>query len=345
MAVYVYDPVNGYPKELLVSGTLVTYETSGTYTIEGTGGGISFVWTEDSVQGDGSLGDPVKLVNDQASPGNNKVYGTDSTGVKGWQDFPPDMITGSGVAGQIAVFTDPDSVAGYPALTFDPLTNEVDLSAIQFNLLPAPAIVNAEGKLWWNSDDGTLNLGMPGGNVVLQIGQELLIKVKNDTGGTLNNGDLVYISGATGDNVRVSKAIATSEATSDTTIAMMTEQVLNNQHGYATAFGLVRDLNTNAYAAGTLLFLSASVAGEWTNTEPTPPNHNVPIGIVVRQNATQGIIFVRIRPGFELSELHDVVLTTPADGELLTYNGATNLWENSNKVEVDLEERIWFRAR
>ena len=38
-----------------------------------------------SITGDGSSGTPLKLVNDNASPGANKYYGTDNGGTKGWQ--------------------------------------------------------------------------------------------------------------------------------------------------------------------------------------------------------------------------------------------------------------------
>lgn len=43
------------------------------------------VTTAGSVQGDGSSGSPIELVNDSASPGNSMVYGTNSSGTKGWQ--------------------------------------------------------------------------------------------------------------------------------------------------------------------------------------------------------------------------------------------------------------------
>lgn len=253
-------------------------------------------------------------------------------------------LTGSGVANQVAVWDAATNLTGHAELTFDPVTKLVSLNGIQFALSPTPSITGAEGQIWWDNNEGTLNVGMPGGNVVLQVGQENLIKVKNDTGGPLANGEIVYISGATGDNVRVSKAQANG-STGDKSIAMMTEDVGNNQHGYANSFGLVHGLNTNAYPAGTPLYLSAATAGAWTDTPPSPPNHVVHIGFVVRQHATEGVIFVFIDPGQELSELHDVVITAPVDKDVLTYNGSTQLWENSNRVEVDLEERAWFRAR
>jgi hypothetical protein len=59
------------------------------------------VLTEDSVQGDGTVGNEIKLVNDAATPGVNKVYGTDNSGNRGWRNeliYPSGLIPGT-VAG------------------------------------------------------------------------------------------------------------------------------------------------------------------------------------------------------------------------------------------------------
>jgi hypothetical protein len=56
----------------------------------------------------------------------------------------------------------------------------------------------AEGRLQWNIDDGTLEVGMPGGNVNLQIGQELIYRARNTTGSTIPNGTVVYPNGSQG---------------------------------------------------------------------------------------------------------------------------------------------------
>lgn len=49
------------------------------------GGGLSTVNVEYSIAGDGSVGTPLRLVGDTATPGANKVYGTDGSGNRGWQ--------------------------------------------------------------------------------------------------------------------------------------------------------------------------------------------------------------------------------------------------------------------
>jgi hypothetical protein len=149
-----------------------------------------------------------------------------------------------------------------------------------------------EGRLAWNGTDGTLNVGMPGGNVNLQVGQEQLIRVKASE--AITDGELVYIDGADGANPTISLADA-SNAIGNKTIAMATEYISNGQNGYVTTFGLVRTIPvpTATYSAGDELWLG-STAGQFTNTEPAHPNYKICIGYVLRAHDTEGVVFVRI---------------------------------------------------
>jgi hypothetical protein len=173
-------------------------------------------------------------------------------------------------------------------VTFDTLT----IDKIIFNLLAG--LTPSEGELCWNSDDGTLNLGMPGGNVVLQIGQEVLTPRARATGSNIDNGNLVYVSGATGAVTEMSLAKADSGSTASGTIAMATEDITQNQQGYYTAFGLARDIDTSLYTEGDQLYLSPTTAGGFTDVAPTSPNYTVKIGTVIRAHAIEGIILVNI---------------------------------------------------
>lgn len=174
---------------------------------------------------------------------------------------------------------------GIDCLTFD-ITNDSDPS---------------EGDVCWVPDEGTLGVGMPGGNVTLNVGMETFIprRVDNKTGADMANGDLIYISGGTGANVRVALAQADTSTTAETTIAMLTEDIDDNEKGYATTFGLVRGdatqpIDTSSWAPGTILYLSAATAGGFTDTRPEHPNYVVRIGQVFRQHATDGAILVNI---------------------------------------------------
>ena len=190
----------------------------------------------------------------------------------------------------------------------------VGADAIQFDLDPTIA-EHAEGLLHWNSDDGTLEVGMPGGEVKLQVGQEILVRGKA-IGSDINNGQLVYVSGASGSKPEFTLAKADALATSESTLAMSTEDTSQNSSGYVTAFGLVRDVPvpTATFTAGDTLYLDASTAGAFTNVEPTSPNYAVKIGYVLRAHDTEGVIFISVHP--------DIWKTTLVQ-DYVPYTGAT----------------------
>lgn len=189
------------------------------------------------------------------------------------------------------------------------------------------------GMIAWNDTDGTLEFQLKGGNVTLQIGQEQVVRVRNNTGSTLTNGKAVYITGSDGSNLRAAYANASSETTSSGTIGVTTEDIANGHAGYITTFGLVRDINTTGLTEGAPVWLSATNGG-LTSTRPAAPNHGVMIGFCLRAHATTGSIFVRVDNGWELDELHNVLITSPSNGQALTYDSATGLWKNSTPAST-----------
>ncbi len=61
-----------------------------------------------------------------------------------------------------------------------------NFSNIDFITFSTTAVyTNEVGKIGWNDEDGTLNIGLKGGNVTLQVGQEQLQRVVNKTGADL----------------------------------------------------------------------------------------------------------------------------------------------------------------
>lgn len=198
---------------------------------------------------------------------------------------------------------------------------------VQFDT--AAAAAGAVGRLLWNDTDGTLEFGLKGGNVTLQIGQEQVIRVTNKAGVTMTDGQAVYITGSTGNHLNVTLAQANAEATSSKTLAVVTETIANNNTGFATSSGLVRGLDTSALAEGAAIWLSPTVPGGLTTTRPTAPDHAVLIGWCVRQHASVGVIYVHIANGYELEELHNVLITAAANNQVLRYDAATGLWKNA----------------
>lgn len=191
----------------------------------------------------------------------------------------------------------------------------------------------APGKIVWNDTDGTLEFQMKGGNVTQQIGQELPVLVKNADNTGLTNGKVVYQAGSDGSNVTVRYASASTEATSSKTFGVMTESATGGNKAFCTTFGYVRNIDTSLLTEGAMIWLSET-AGEMTTTRPTQPAHGVVVGRCIRQHATVGVIFVSVQNGFELDEIHDVLITSKANNEILTYESATNLWKNKTIAAV-----------
>ena len=167
----------------------------------------------------------------------------------------------------------------------------------------------------------------------------LVREVKNMTGATLTKGTVVYISGANGNKALVSKALATTDALSSRTFGLLQSNISNNGLGYCVIIGDLSGLNTSSFSEGDQLYLSGVTAGTYTATKILAPTHLVYVGKVTRSHPTQGQIEVGIQNGYELSEIHDVALSSVANNQLLSYESATQLWKNKNLNQIVSERR------
>jgi hypothetical protein len=160
---------------------------------------------------------------------------------------------------------------------------------------------------------------------------QLFAYVTNADSVTINKGQPVYAFGAQGNRMSVKLASNTGDATSAQTVGVVFSSSIGaNQKGFIITQGVISGVNTSAYTAGDQLYLGAT-AGTLTATKPVAPNHLVYIGIVERANAGNGQIYVKPQNGYELDELHDVLITTPANNNLLVYEtGTNNLWKNKS---------------
>jgi hypothetical protein len=183
------------------------------------------------------------------------------------------------------------------------------------------------GTLSWDNTNGTLQLGLKGGNVSLQLGQESVQLVKHADNTGLSNGKVVYLTGSSGGNLTVRYAQANSESTSANTFGVMTEDATGGNKAFCTTFGLVHNINTSNLTEGGMVWLSKDTAGAMTAVRPTAPNNGVEIGFCVTKHATNGVIFVTVQNGYELDELHNVYVPAPTNGQVLTYNTTNARWE------------------
>lgn len=184
-----------------------------------------------------------------------------------------------------------------------------DLSDVVITSPTRYQVLEYDGTNWVNNDASTTTY------------------VRNAEATTLNIGEVVYLYQQQGDRASVKRAINTGDSTSAKTLGVVAASISANSDGPVVTQGYVYNCNLGSFTAGQTVYLS-STAGQITSTKPHAPNHLVYIGVVVRANNGNGILYVRAQNGYELDEIHDVdlITTAPVNGDVLTYNGS--LWVN-----------------
>lgn len=231
------------------------------------------------------------------------------------------------------------SIANFPALTgyvpYSGATSNVNLGEygitsgfVGFDTTPTGTPTGI-GTLYWDSANRTLSLIDGDGDTTLQIGQEERVLVHNNTGATLTDGQIVYVTGSTGELPSVALASNSAEATSSVTFGMVTESIAHGADGFITTSGIVHGLNTLAFTEGAALWLGTT-PGTFTQTKPVAPLNSVLVGYVIKKAGGNGSVFVKIQNGYELEELHDVYIADPANNHGLFYDIADGLWKNKS---------------
>lgn len=199
----------------------------------------------------------------------------------------------------------------------------VDTLDFDVTAVTTPAVA----RVRWNATDGTLDVGLLGGNVTANLGQQEFMRVKHADNDGLAKGNVVYFVGSDGTNKTVRLASASVEASSVDVLGVMAETVSGGNTGWCCTYGLLKSINTDHLTEGTVAWLSAS-AGAVTSTKPTAPSHGVQVGYVVRKQQNNGSLFISVQNGYELDELHNVSITDPQDGQVLKYSASAGAWRN-----------------
>jgi len=259
-----------------------------------------------------------------------EVNGTISLTQEQVQDYVAPLFTNATNTNVIATYDDANNVINLNTsgslISVDSITYP---DYITFDTTPE-VIPTAPGSLYWDSGDG-LPATVLNANVSIGIGQEQIALVKNATGSSIAKGKVVYISGAQGQRPTITLSDADTETTSSKTFGVTSEVIADGAEGFVTTFGVLRGINTDGLTEGGAIWLSQT-AGNFTQTIPAEPAHTVFIGYVVKAHASSGEIFVNIQNGYELNELHGVLINGVSDNQALVYNSSASLWYNESIV-------------
>jgi len=165
--------------------------------------------------------------------------------------------------------------------------------------------------------------------VTSSIAFDLVVLGKCDNPGGLTRGTIVRITGAVGDNPLFNSASWEDDFNSANTLGMLSENVAYNGFANVVVQGTLIGINTSGMTAGDMLYLSSS--GQYTTSSVPAPYHEVRLGQVLRPQLNNGSAYISIDNGYELTELHDVDITSPVVGDLLVYrSGSYGQWVNED---------------
>lgn len=214
------------------------------------------------------------------------------------------------------------------------LFTSLSANTIQFNTSLSSSTF--PGELTWNSNEGTLNIGMAGGNVVQQVGLESYYQVINSTIATgLTNGSVIRSAGVDVSTGKIvgQYMIADGSIPYYFTLGIATEDILSGNTGYVNNFGIVRDVDTTGslygetWLQGDILYVSPTIPGGLTNVVPSAPNLKIQIALVLKLGVTDGVLFIRPTLGAKLGDLHNVEnVGSESNGDLLVYSASSSSW-------------------
>jgi hypothetical protein len=313
--------------------------------VEFTGGGVPTtrqIATADSLTGGGDLSADrtLSLVNDVASPGPNKVYGTDGSGNRTWKADPSG---GGGILHGTAAGTDTYTATITGATAYADgdaylirFTNGNTTSAT-LNISDGVSFFGAV-PLYRNNDGPLIGGDILDGAEMLCVYNSttnrfqvigtspntLLSYVTNDDTVTLTKGMAVFAFGGTGDRMTVQRASNLSDSTSAQTVGLvLSSSIAPNQKGIIMMQGLLDGLNilpTATWNDGDPVFLG-DTPGSITPTKPYAPKHLVYLGVVTTaNNGSAGRMYVKVQNGYELDELHNVQAQSPNLNDTLYYD-------------------------
>jgi hypothetical protein len=177
------------------------------------------------------------------------------------------------------------------------------------------------------------------------VAKNLEFLAHNGTGVTITKGAIVYINGAVSSNPRITLAQANNDTNSARTIGFAKADIANGANGFVIMEGELENVRTadadGIIGAGNQIYLSPTTPGAFTRTKPSAPNHLVYVGVVTRASTganLDGRILVGIQNGYELNEIHDVAISSPAAKQVLKRNAGNTLWANEAIVSADVSD-------
>lgn len=163
------------------------------------------------------------------------------------------------------------------------------------NLSTDTSLTASAGQITWNPNERTADIGLDN-NVVLQVGQETVVLVRNGTGVSISDGTVVMLTGSIGNSGRL--VVAPYDGVSDASLILgvATETIASNADGFVTSYGKIRGIDTSMWSDGDVLYVNSG------GLSLTPTNSlSMKIAAVVHSH-TNGTLMIRVNGYSQVKE-------------------------------------------
>jgi len=183
--------------------------------------------------------------------------------------------------------------------------------------------------------DGNGNVTFSDVDLVGAQAHYVYYEVKNSTGSTIPKGAGVMAVGTDGNSghILVSPMVADGTVEPKYFMGVTADAIGNGQTGEVIHFGMLTGFDTSGFTDGDVLYCDPANDGDFVTSEPAGPNLKLAIAFVVSA-AINGKIFIRVQGNEGLHELHDVNISSQADGDLLQWNATSGVWENKTLASI-----------
>ena len=198
----------------------------------------------------------------------------------------------------VLVSTNSDAKVDFSSGTKDVFVTVPEDKAVFTNadsaiILPqrATAPTHAEGLVWYDTDRDALAYHNSDTQGSVRVGQDTILRVKNNTGSTVTKGSPVYLTGEDGAIPTIALASASTEAASYA-VGIVSQDITNTSTGFAQIGGIVF-FDTSHLTVGERVHVGVT-AGSTVTTAPTYPYFTTDLGICLVSSASTGCVYVEV---------------------------------------------------
>ena len=205
------------------------------------------------------------------------------------------LKVGDTMTGALVLSQDPSNALGAATKQYvDPAfhTASIVSSSLGVNTITLTRKDTNTETLVFDSSSFAISASHAAYSILADDAQDIIVNVRNTSGGTLAKGTPVYGTGATGDNINVSAASASNAATMPA-IGLLTTDLANNTNGNVILAGKLIGIDTSDFTAGDNVYVAPT--GGLSPVRPVGDgslNLVQNMAIVGKSNASEGEVVV-----------------------------------------------------